>query len=205
MYKETVNLWKDVPGYCQETPILDIFIPTEKKYDIAVIILPGGGYRMRAEHEGKDYAEFLSANGICSFVCQYRVSPHRFPLPLLDATRAIKYVRYYSEKFGIDKDKIYIMGSSAGGHLAALASVYRGNLDLDKPDVIDAENAIPNGQILCYPVIKLLGKKYAHLGSGQNLLDTKKRQSLIKEIASILIKYLLASQVQIPDMVSKIY
>lgn len=171
MYKETVNLWKDVPGYCQETPILDIFIPTEKKYDIAVIILPGGGYRMRAEHEGKDYAEFLSANGICSFVCQYRVSPHRFPLPLLDATRAIKYVRYYSEKFGIDKDKIYIMGSSAGGHLAALASVYRGNLDLDKPDVIDAENAIPNGQILCYPVIKLLGKKYAHLGSGQNLLD----------------------------------
>lgn len=76
---------------------------------------------------------------------------------------------------------------------------------MDKPDVIDAENAIPNGQILCYPVIKLLGKKYAHLGSGQNLLDTKKRQSLIKEIASILIKYLLASQVQIPDMVSKIY
>lgn len=168
---DTVQLWKQTPGMCEEIPVLDIYIPENKTTDIAVVIMPGGGYRGRAPHEGKGYAEFLNAHGIAAFVCQYRVAPHRFPLPLLDARRAIRYVRYYSEKFGINKEKVYIMGSSAGGHLSALTSTYREPIEFEGMDDIDRENPNPNGQILCYPVIKLLGKGIAHLGSGKNLLD----------------------------------
>ena len=168
---DTVQLWKQTPGMCEEIPVLDIYIPENKTTDIAVVIMPGGGYRGRAPHEGRGYAEFLNEHGIAAFVCQYRVAPHRFPLPLLDARRAIRYVRYFSEKFGISKEKVYIMGSSAGGHLSALTSTYREPIEFEGMDDIDRENPNPNGQILCYPVIKLLGKGIAHLGSGKNLLD----------------------------------
>ncbi len=166
----TVDLWESIPGMCEEKPVLDVYIPENKKSDIAVVILPGGGYVERCPHEGHEFAQFLNSHGITAFVCQYRVAPHRFPLPLLDARRAIRYVRYFSNDFGISKEKIYIMGSSAGGHLAALTCTYRGNLSDEGMDDIDKENYLPYGQILCYPVIKLLGKGITHFGSGMSLL-----------------------------------
>lgn len=170
MFVKTVNLWENTPGLCEETPVLDIYVPEKKTSDIAVVVLPGGGYINRAGHEGAGYAEFLNAQGITAFVCQYRVAPHRFPLPLLDARRAMRYARYHSEEFGIDKNKVYIMGSSAGGHLAALTSTYYAPIEFEGADEMDAEDFKPNGQILCYPVIALLGKGVAHLNSGKNLL-----------------------------------
>lgn len=171
--KQTIQLWDKTPGMCEEIPVLDIYIPEKQTSDIAVVILPGGGYGGRAPHEGEGYAEFLNSHGIAAFVCQYRVAPHQFPLPLLDSRRAVRYVRYHSEKFGISKDKVYIMGSSAGGHLAALTSTYDKPIDFEGLDAIDGESGKPNGQILCYPVIKLLGKGLTHLGSGQNLLGDR--------------------------------
>lgn len=174
MFMKTVNLWESTPGMCQEIPTLDIFIPVKKTAKTAVVICPGGGYRERANHEGAGYAEFLNAHGIAAFVCQHRVNPHRFPLPLLDARRAMRYVRFHSEEFDIDKDKVYIMGSSAGGHLAALTSTYHKAIDFEGMDEIDQEDYLPNGQILCYPVISLLDEKIAHYGSGKNLLGEQR-------------------------------
>lgn len=174
--KQTIQLWDKTPGMCEEIPVLDIYIPEKQTSDIAVVILPGGGYVGRAPHEGEGYAEFLNSHGIAAFVCQYRVAPHRFPLPLLDSRRAVRYVRYHSEKFGISKEKVYIMGSSAGGHLAALTSTYDKPIDFEGMDAIDAESGKPDGQILCYPVIKLLGKGIGHLGSGQNLLGDRQAE-----------------------------
>lgn len=170
MLTKTVHLWENTPGMCQETPTLDIHIPARKHTKMAVVILPGGGYRERANHEGTGYAEFFNAYGITAFVCQYRVNPHLFPLPLLDARRTMRYVRAHSEELGIDKDNIYIMGSSAGGHLAALTSTYHKPIDFEGVDEIDKEDYRPNGQILCYPVISLLDEKIAHYGSGERLL-----------------------------------
>lgn len=167
---KTVQLWENTPGMCQEVPVLDCYLPEKKTSNIAVVIFPGGGYNQRAPHEGKGYAEFLCENGIAAFVCQYRVSPHRFPLPLLDARRAVRYVRYHSEEFGIDKSKVYVMGSSAGGNLAALVSTYWKPVDFEDLDVIDRESALPDGQILCYPVISLVDPEIAHMGSARNLL-----------------------------------
>ena len=167
---QTFNLWENTPGMCEEVPTVTYYQPENKKSDAAVVIFPGGGYGHRASHEGKDYAEFYNENGISAFVVDYRVSPHRFPLPLLDARRAVRFVRFNAEKFGIDKNKVAVMGSSAGGHLASMISTYYNEIDFEGADEIDKEDFIPNKQILCYPVINLCGKEYSHAGSGRNLL-----------------------------------
>ena len=152
---------------------LDCYLPDTRTHRCAIVIFPGGGYWGRAEHEGQGYAAFLNAHGIAAFVCQYHVDPHQFPVQLLDARRAIRYVRNYAAQFGIDKDQVYVMGSSAGGHLAALVSTYYEPIPSENADAVDQESYIPNGQILCYPVIKLLGKGVAHLDSGKNLLGDR--------------------------------
>ena len=151
-----MKLWSNVPGMCEETPTLNAYIPKNKNTDYAVVIFPGGAYLRRAEHEGAGYAQFLANNGITAFVCDYRVSPHEFPLPLLDARRAVQLVRSMADEYGIDKRKVAVMGSSAGGHLAALVSTYFDEITYEKNDEIDTEDYIPNAQILCYPVIKLV-------------------------------------------------
>ena len=89
---------------------------------------------------------------------------------MLDARRGIRYVRYYAEKFGIDKNKVALMGSSAGGHLAAFTSTYTDPIDFEGIDEIDKEDFLPNAQILCYPVINLYNRDIAHIGSGNNLI-----------------------------------
>ena len=150
-------------------PEITPYIPEEKKTDCAVVIFAGGGYACRAPHEGKGYAEFLRDNGICAFDVAYRVAPDSFPAPLFDARYAVKWVRENAEKYGIDKNKIAVMGSSAGGHLAALVSTYTKPIGAAVVDNI--EDYLPNAQILCYPVIvNSVDNNYSHSGSYKNLL-----------------------------------
>ena len=189
MRVETINLWKNAPGMCEEIPMLTAYLPDRKTSMGAVVICPGGAYVGRAVHEGKNYAEFLAEHGYTSFVLDYRVAPHKFPLPLLDARRAIRFVRFYADKYGIDRNKIAIMGSSAGGHLAAMTATYYEPIEFENIDEIDKEDFIPNAQILCYPVIKLLGKGIAHIGSGKNLLG-----ELLPDIGEELSPDLIATE-----------
>ena len=168
---ETIQLWEKVPGYEEghHHPFLKFFKAKNKKGRGTVVILPGGGYAMRAAHEGDGYAEFLNGIGLDCFVLEYRVSPTRFPYPLLDARRAMRYVRANAEKYGIDPDKIAIMGSSAGGHLAEMTAVYREPLGGEGYDALDEVCHVPNAQILCYPVTDF----DSHNGSYKNLLGEK--------------------------------
>lgn len=178
---ETIKLWNNIPGLCEEEPVLEYYPASRKLSDATVVIFPGGGYRVRAVYEGKDYAQFFNTLGMNAFVCEYRVAPHTFPLPLLDARRAVQYVRYNAEKFGIDSNKIGVMGSSAGGHLAATVSTVFESFDnaLTNKDEIDKVDFIPDFQILCYPVIALSG--FGHIGSKNNLLgEENDNQALIE-------------------------
>lgn len=170
MKTERYNLWENAPGDYDAVPEITAFIPDDKKSDCAIVIFPGGGYGALCDYEGGDYARFFNEQGITAFVVTYRLAPHHFPLQLLDARRSVRFVRHNAEKFGIDKNKIAVMGSSAGGHLAALVSTYRGTTEFESFDEIDREDYIPNAQILCYPVIRLFGKGLGHIGSGKNLL-----------------------------------
>ena len=174
MTVEKFDLWNSVPGECMEVPTITAYIPDEKKSEGAVVIFPGGAYWDRAKHEGAGYAKFLAENGITAFDVAYRVGGHKHPCQLLDARRAVKFARFYAEKYGIDKTKIAVMGSSAGGHLAALVSTYFDNIDIEiEQDEIEKEDFIPNAQILCYAVIRLLGKGIGCFGTGANLLGDK--------------------------------
>ncbi len=168
---EKYLLWNSAPSSYDEAPTITAYIPQERKSKAAIVIFPGGGYGFRADHEGEGYAHFFNEQGICAFVCDYRVSPHRFPLPLLDARRAVRWVRYHADKYSIDKDKIVVIGSSAGGHLAALVSTYFEGLAFEGVDDVDKEDFIPNAQILCYPVIKLsVDNTLTHIDSCINFL-----------------------------------
>ncbi|MBQ8414526.1 MAG: alpha/beta hydrolase [Clostridia bacterium] len=132
----------------------------------AVLIFSGGGYSHRSYHEGEPYALMLNEIGIDAFLVDYRVNPHLFPAPLIDARRAVAYVRENCEKYGIDPEKIAVMGSSAGGHLAALVSTYKERVEGDETEIAAC---IPNAQILCYPVTDIT----SHRGSYEMLLGDR--------------------------------
>ena len=120
-FMQKYDLWQD-----NKTEVtMDYYPPLRKSTNAAVVILPGGGYSHLADHEGLGYAQMLNVFGITAFVVKYRVFPNLFPMPLSDARRAMRFVCSKAEQFDLDKDKILIMGSSAGGHLAALLCTYQ--------------------------------------------------------------------------------
>ena len=171
-----MKLWENTPGFCETEPEIVPYVPKEKRSDAAIVIFPGGAYVGLADHEGAGYAEFLAGQGITAFVVKYRVAPHKFPLELLDARRAVRWVRFHAEEYGVDKERIAVMGSSAGGHLAALVSTYRDPIDFEDLDAVDAEDYLPNAQILCYPVICNPENDFAHRGSYHNLLESREAE-----------------------------
>ena len=151
---EIIHLWDNVPALDGEEPVLEYYPAKNKTTDATFVIFPGGAYAFRSAFEGDGYARFLNSMGMDAFVCEYRVLPNRFPLQLLDARRAMRYVRANAEKYGIDPNKIGAMGSSAGGHLAALLANYKEKIDYEGVDKLDDVDPVPNSTVLCYPAIR---------------------------------------------------
>jgi len=154
-------------------PTLTIFLaPKEVANGTAVIVYPGGGYRMNAiSHEGIDIAKKFNEMGITAFVLKYRI-PNDVTMekkeigPLQDAQQAIKIVRERASEWNINPNRIGIMGFSAGGHLASTAGTHF------KKSLIpndDKTNLRPDFIILIYPVISFQDS-IVHLGSREQLL-----------------------------------
>lgn len=183
---ETFKMWGNTPAVMDYEPVLEYYPAKNKTTDATIVICPGGGYVHRADHEGKGYAEFLNEHGMDAFVLQYRVAPYKFPVELADARRSIRFVRSNAEKFGINPDKIGMMGSSAGGHLTALTCTYRDKIDFENEDDIDEFDYLPNFQILCYPVVALSDVEITHLGSTYNLAGEDNKE-LWEKLDPILI------------------
>lgn len=169
-----IQFWGDsIPGYIPNTndpeaPSLEPYILNNGRENSAIIVFPGGGYVKRAVHEGKPVALWLNSIGISSFVLHYRVAPYRYPYPLLDAKRAIKFVRFNSDKFRINPDKIGILGFSAGGHLACMSATLFDRENDSSDDPIERLSSRPDALILCYPVISFT--RFYHKGSVISLL-----------------------------------
>ncbi|WP_090188159.1 MULTISPECIES: alpha/beta hydrolase [unclassified Duganella] len=136
----------------------------------AVIICPGGGYvRMATAREGDQYANWLGTLGVTAFVLKYRMQEYGHPAPLQDVLRAVRTLRSRAAEFGIRPDRIGVMGSSAGGHLAASAGTL-----FDSPlgrtgAPLDSVSARPDFLMLMYPVITMQDPA-AHAGSRKSLL-----------------------------------
>lgn len=152
--------------------------PKEKNTGKAVVIFPGGGYGILAmNHEGHDIAKWLNERGITGVVVKYRVTGkpelgYQFPVPFLDARRAIRTVRAHAAEWGVEPGKIGVMGFSAGGHLASLCTTrFADTFPEEGKDEIDKQNCRPDFSILIYPVISM--GELAHGGSRTNLLGAK--------------------------------
>ena len=124
----------------------------------AVIIAPGGGHALLSiDHEGYDVAKWLSGHGVAAFVLKYRLAKEKGSTytvegdALPDMQRALRMVRSRAAEWGIDPDRIGVMGFSAGGELAALASTRFDSGNASASDPIDREPDKPAFEALMYP------------------------------------------------------
>jgi acetyl esterase/lipase len=162
-----------------DIPTLTPYLPPKDKMTgAAIIVCPGGGYTHLADHEGRPVAEWLNSLGITAFVLKYRLGPrYHHPSPMQDAARAIRTVRARAGEWGLDPQRIGILGFSAGGHVASTAGTH---FDSGKPDASDAIERVssrPNLMILIYPVITM--KEKTHAGSKKNLLGAEPTAELV--------------------------
>lgn len=147
-------------------PTLTVY-PAARPNGMAIIMCPGGGYsRLAMNHEGHDMAPWFNTQGITYAVLKYRMPNGHHEVPLSDAEQAIRLLREHAAEWGVNPQRVGIMGASAGGHLAAsLATLY--SSDKTRPDF----------QILFYPVISMQ-KGITHGGSRRNLLGENPSQEL---------------------------
>ena len=164
-----------------DKPKITVYLaPADRATGAAVVVCPGGGYRVvAADHEGKQIALWLNSLGVSAFVLQYRLGErYHHPVPLQDAQRAIRMVRSRSKGWGVDPKRIGILGFSAGGHLASTAATHFDDGRPEASDPVDRESSRPDFAVLCYAVITLEAPT-AHAGSRQNLLGDPADPSLV--------------------------
>lgn len=154
-------------------PSIKAFVP-DNPNGTAVLICPGGGYsKLAYDKEGYEIATWFNKMDITAFVLKYRLPvdghQNRELVALQDAQRALKYIRDQAAAFALAPDKVGIMGGSAGGHLAASASVHHTWQTYPAESDWDSLSARPDFSILMYPVISFQDS-IAHNGSRLNLL-----------------------------------
>jgi acetyl esterase/lipase len=164
-------------------PTLTYYPATGHPAGTAVIVAPGGGYEfLAAAHEGRQYAQWLASLGVAAFVLKYRLADYGHPAPLQDVLRAIRTVRAHASDYGVAPDRIGVMGSSAGGHLAASAATLFDDPAGRTGAPLDAVSGRPDFAMLIYPVITLMPPA-AHAGSRHALLGANPAPELVKAMS----------------------
>lgn len=185
-----VPLWTNsVPGSLgdrpADNPTLTLYLADpDNATGAAIIVCPGGGYVKLSDHEKIDYAIWLNQLGISAFVLKYRLGSagYRHPAMFQDAARAVRTVRAHAKEWGVDPQRIGIMGSSAGGHLAATLLTQFDAGREDDEDPIERQSSRPDLGILCYPVITM--GEFTHQGSKKNLLGENPPADLVNQLSA---------------------
>jgi len=150
---------------------LDAYVAdkTEKHIRKAILVIPGGGYGGISDREGDPIALAFMPYGFNAFVLHYSVrGENTYPAQLIQASKAMKHIKDNAEEYGIDKDEVFAVGFSAGGHLCASLGVMWNRKEIyDEIDMPCGYNK-PKGIMLVYPVISGVSE-FAHKGSFQNL------------------------------------
>jgi acetyl esterase/lipase len=136
--------------------------------------LPGGAYWfVSVANEGADLATRMTARGFTVFVLTYRLPgegwQQQASIPLQDAQRAMRVIRSQSAQYGIDSNKVSVLGFSAGGHLAATLATQHAEATYPGVDAVDQLSAKPFAAGLVYPVITM-EKPWTHEQSRKLLL-----------------------------------
>lgn len=149
------------------TPQMLVYLPDKAKANGgAMLICPGGGFSILAwDLEGKEVAEWLNSLGFAAVVVKYRVptrehgdalneqgnAPLKAAGPVMDAQRAMSLTRSHAAEWGIDPQRIGIMGFSAGGETAGLAAILRDQRLYSRIDAADEKSCAPNFALPIYP------------------------------------------------------
>ena len=154
-------------------PALTIFKAAEPNGS-ALLIIPGGGYeRVVLDKEGYESARWFAERGTTAFVLLYRL-PGEFWLEgadvvLQDTQRSMRIIRASAEEYGIDRNRVGVLGFSAGGHAAAMLATRFDHSVYAPVDAVDEQPARPDFAVLMYPVILMQGDD-VHAGSRINLI-----------------------------------
>jgi acetyl esterase/lipase len=141
----------------------------EKANGTAVLICPGGGYSGVSQiKEGSEFARWFNEMGVSAFVLYYRMPNGHYAIPLEDAQTAMSIIRKRAKEWNINKNKIGVMGFSAGGHLASTVGTH-----------FKTKAQRPAFMILGYPVVTMK-KDFTHGGSRNNLLGKNPSDDLVK-------------------------
>ena len=138
------------------TPTLTVYTPTGKNTGAAVVVFPGGAYRILAiDLEGTEVCDWLNSAGITCVLVKYRV-PDSGPYPkssaaLQDAQRALGIVRAHATEWHIDPQRIGVLGFSAGAHLSAALSTHFEQRLYDPIDDADKTSCRPDFAVIVYP------------------------------------------------------
>jgi acetyl esterase/lipase len=190
-YSKVVNLW---PGEApmakgtkpEDTPRLYYYPATAPGVHSAVIVLPGGGYvHELMEKEGGAEAKWLAARGVSAFVLKYRLAPeYRYPAPMLDGARAVRYVRSHAAEFGVDPARIGVWGFSAGGHLAGYLATAPIVSDKKSADPVERVDAHPDFAIFSYARLSMEAS-VPRTGNLEALIGNDPRPEMIDTISIV--------------------
>ena len=164
-----------------KNPTIKVYFPNEKRNGTAVLICPGGGYTWLAMPvEGYDVAEWLNGLGITAIVLKYRlpsdsIMENKSIGPLEDAQEAMRDIRRHANEWGINPNRVGVMGFSAGGHLASTLCTHYNDKIYDS----DTTSARPDFSILLYPVISMR-EGITHEGSRVRLLGEHPDSILVR-------------------------
>lgn len=164
------------------------FIPNDNKTGVGVIICPGGSYFwLDKQNEGFKVAQWLCENGITAFVLEYshggwasfafhfRTQGRSFPAGFRDLHRALSYVRSHADSYGVDANKIGVMGFSAGGHLAMHATEQMAGVN-------DSQYPAPFFAALLYPVVSMT-HSCTHKRSRRGLLGERPSKEMMDSLS----------------------
>ena len=138
------------------TPTLTLYAPKGKNSGAAIVVFPGGGYQILSiDLEGTEVCDWLNSIGVNCVLLKYRVpntGPYpKSPLALEDAQRAMGLVRLHATEWGIDPNRVGVLGFSAGGHLAAAISNHYDQRLYEPIDAADKLSCRPDFAVVLYP------------------------------------------------------
>jgi acetyl esterase/lipase len=137
-------------------PTLTLYKPTVRNSGAAVVVFPGGSYKILAiDLEGTEVCDWLTSIGVTCVLVKYRV-PDTGPYPksaaaLQDAQRAVGLVRSHAAEWHIDPKRIGVLGFSAGAHLSAALSTHFDKRLYDPIDAVDQLSCRPDFAVIVYP------------------------------------------------------
>jgi acetyl esterase/lipase len=137
-----------------------------------VVICPGGAYRFVSERESEAVAVQMNAMGCHAAILRYSCAPEHYPESLLQLARSVALIRDRAKGWNVNPEEIYVLGFSAGGHLAASLGVFWNREDLSAALERESSAFRPNRLILCYPVINT--GSFAHTESIENITGSKR-------------------------------